>query len=367
MPDLTGVPALDLAIGLSFIYLLLSLLASTVQEVISGLFALRATTLEQGLRNMLEPSRRDAKSEAGSGASQQEKQAEADAESSKKTLVDELYAHPLINALYKESWWPLPRRGRSNLWKDGRLPSYISPRSFALTLVDTLAPNALAPNHKEEPLKSHDALAAVRMGIDKTSLPIPEGTKRALFALIDNARGDIDAFRQGLEAWFDDAMARVSGWYKRKAQLILCGIALVVTVALNANTLTMAERLWKDPAVRTAVVQQASGSAVSGEAQGATPEDLKKAADNVDGVAKLGVPVGWSGSSTDPRHVDFIHPWYNWVAIVGGWFLTLAAVSLGAPFWFDTLSRLSRLRNSGKPETPLPASGRGQPNERVVT
>ena len=49
-----------------------------------------------------------------------------------------------------------------------------------------------------------------------------------------------------------------------------------------------------------------------------------------------------------------------------GWTLTIIAVSLGAPFWFDTLSRLSRLRSSGKPETPLPAPGRGQPSERVA-
>ena len=54
---------------------------------------------------------------------------------------------------------------------------------------------------------------------------------------------DIDAFRQGLELWFDDSMARVSGWYKRQAQLILCGIAVVVVAAVNANTLTIGERL----------------------------------------------------------------------------------------------------------------------------
>jgi hypothetical protein len=47
--------------------------------------------------------------------------------------------------------------------------------------------------------------------------------------------------------------------------------------------------------------------------------------------------------------------------------VTILAISLGAPSWFDTLSRLSRLRGTGKPETPLPASGRGLPNERVVT
>jgi hypothetical protein len=57
----------------------------------------------------------------------------------------------------------------------------------------------------------------------------------------------------------------------------------------------------------------------------------------------------------------------DWFRNLGGWFLTFVAISLGAPFWFDTLSRLSRLRNTGKPETPLPASGRGLPNERIFT
>ena len=162
-------------------------------------------------------------------------------------------------------------------------------------------------------------------------------------------------------------MARVSGWYKRKAQLILCLIALVVTVALNANTLTMGERLWKDPAVRAAVVQQATSSDVTGQTPGSTPKErLDNAADNVDSVAKLGVPLGWSKNHEDPRHVS-LTDLKSWVRVLGGWLLTFVAVSLGAPFWFDTLSRLSRLRNSGKPETPLPASGRGLPNERIVT
>ena len=52
---------------------------------------------------------------------------------------------------------------------------------------------------------------------------------------------------------------------------------------------------------------------------------------------------------------------------VGGWLLTLLAISLGAPFWFDALSRFSRLRSSGKPETPLPAAGSGKSNERIIT
>jgi hypothetical protein len=357
VPDLTGLPALDLAIGLAFIYLLLSLLASAVQEVIAGWLAMRAATLEKGLRNMLETD-----SGLPPGAASLPPGPDAPAQN----LVDNLYAHPLIRSMYKQSWWPLHRRGRGEgtAWANGRLPSYIAPRSFALALFDTLAPNASSPDEDGKVPESHDVIATVRGEL--VTMNIPAGVKHRLVTILDDARGDIDSFRQGLEAWFDDSMARVSGWYKRKTQLILLVLAVIVTVGVNANTLTIGERLWKDEHVRAAVVQRATSSDVTGKTAGATAKErLDNAANDVDSVAKLGVPIGWSGNGDDPRHVNFDDG--KWIRVLGGWFLTFAAISLGAPFWFDTLSRLSRLRSSGKPETPLPASGRGQPAERVVT
>jgi len=134
-----------------------------------------------------------------------------------------------------------------------------------------------------------------------------------------------------------------------------------VAIAINANTLTMGERLWKDPAVRGAVVGQATSVSDAPRSAG----DLNSAANAVDGVVKLGVPMGWPRDANDPRHVSFTSVRDGAYAVLG-WTLTIIAIALGAPFWFDTLSRLSRLRSSGKPETPLPATGRGQPNERVA-
>ena len=206
-------------------------------------------------------------------------------------------------------------------------------------------------------------LAAIRSAVFEMN--IPAGVKHRLIVLVDEARGDLDAFREGLEAWFDDTMARVSGWYKRQTQLILAGLAVVITITLNANSLTIGDRLWRDPSVRATVVQQASS--VTGQTEGKTPEErLRNAANNVDSVATLGVPIGWSANTDDPRHVSF-NDAGSVIAVLVGWLLTIAAVSLGAPFWFDFLSRVSRLRGTGKPETPLPASGRGQANERIVT
>lgn len=52
-----------------------------------------------------------------------------------------------------------------------------------------------------------------------------------------------------------------------------------------------------------------------------------------------------------------------------GFLLTAIAISLGAPFWFDLLSKIINLRNSGsKPDDqPSPASGSGSNNTPVAT
>jgi hypothetical protein len=158
-------------------------------------------------------------------------------------------------------------------------------------------------------------------------------------------------------------MARVSGWYKRKTQIILIVIGVVLVPAINANTIAMAERMWKDDAVRSAVASQAQAQASAQSAAGDSPrkvtQKLDDAANDVDKVVKVGIPMGWHGAVV-PHGAGGI------ATAICGWLLTILAISLGAPFWFDTLSRFSRLRASGKPETPLPAAGSHKANERIL-
>ena len=49
-----------------------------------------------------------------------------------------------------------------------------------------------------------------------------------------------------------------------------------------------------------------------------------------------GSPIGYPGS----------FPGITFQMVVG-WLLTIAAISLGAPYWFDLLSKISHLRASG--------------------
>ncbi len=363
MPDLTGLPALDLAIGLSFILLLLSLLASAVQELIASLLALRAKTLLRSLGSMLDGDDGPSKPTADAVPA-----TTPDTMPASEPLSQRLYQHGLIRSLYKTGHGgPL----KAVATGDHRLPSYIAPRAFALALLDTIAPDAaLRDDGTRRP--QHDVIAYVTGRLDDASLNLPARTRQALLALLKDARGDIDAFRQGVEVWFDESMARVSGWYKRQTQLILLAIAVAVTLLMNANALTMGERLWKDAALRAAVVQEAgkvtSPVGRTSETPSEAAERVEAALDRVDVLEKLGVPLGWTSDPDDPRFVYGTNdPWRFVHHDLVGWLFTIIAISLGAPFWFDTLSRLSRLRGTGKPEPPMPASALGKANERVTT
>jgi hypothetical protein len=53
MPDVSGLAAIDAAIGLVFLYFLLSTALSTINEGIANVLGWRAKTLEDAVRNML--------------------------------------------------------------------------------------------------------------------------------------------------------------------------------------------------------------------------------------------------------------------------------------------------------------------------
>lgn len=319
VPNLTGNTALDVAIGLAFVYLLFSILCSAVQEAIAGIFDMRAATLEKALANLLE----DNGAAQQGGAPTAAPAPPGPTGGADGALTNQVLGHGLIRTLYRSSRL-LRRRKR-------RGPSYIPSSTFALALLNTIAPSAAAD----------DPLATVRTAIEKQSLPA--GTKSALLSLAHEAGADRDRFRALVEQWFDGTMERASGWYKRKTQIVICVLSLLVAIGLNVNTVSIADRLAHDDSVRAAVVQAASSTT-------ATPgNDPAKAASNISKLQELGLPLGWNKAKDDPARPDLGR---HFTRTVLGWLLTFLALSLGAPFWFDALGKLAGLRNSGtKPQT----------------
>jgi len=93
---------------------------------------------------------------------------------------------------------------------------------------------------------------------------LPAGRLReSLRTLLNHAGHDLRAFETSLEAWFNDAMDRVSGWYKRFAQkwMIIIGFGLAAT--FNVNTLKIVEVLSTSPNLAKAVASQAESYAHS--------------------------------------------------------------------------------------------------------
>jgi len=241
-----------------------------------------------------------------------------------------------------------PSRFLSRVFTDKR-PSYIPPRVFALSVLDTVAPLELKPASAPADAGQHDLATRARRAA--TELGDANPTVAGLLQdALNEARGDADKLRESLERSFDEAMDRVSGWYKRRVQLILFAIALVLVPAINGDSFVLAQRLWKDQELRTAVVAQASATIKDSEAKCAKPENpgaakptpAETAAACLDEVTQLALPLGWSGA-TSPSG------WEEFIAKIGGLLVTTFAVMLGAPFWFDLLGRVANLRGAGKP------------------
>jgi hypothetical protein len=135
-------------------------------------------------------------------------------------------------------------------------------------------------------------------------------------------------------------MDRASGWYKRYVQWWLLVLALAFSIGLNVNAFTVAERLWKDDALRASVVQQAQKAV--GDTQAQTPQSAtpKAVAKQIDDIEELKLPIGWTDPNTGGEF---------W-ARLAGWLVTAAAITLGAPFWFDVLGKLARVRSTGNRE-----------------
>jgi hypothetical protein len=386
MPNLTGFAALDVAIGLAFLFFLLSTVCSAINEGIASAAGWRAKNLEDAIVRLLHGTkaqrpavggflggavktaklalqavplmiRGDKKPTAGPGCTPPKV---LKADELPAHLAAELFAHWRVTALVRDPDSPRIRNSR---------PSYLPARAFSRALTEVIAGLPIEQPHqgpgrpesvtlKGEPTvwekTDTELLAAVKEKLNS----LPAGPTRDFLERAAGIAGtDIEHFRTQLETAFNDTMERASGWYKRHVQFVLALIAVGVTVGLNVDSVRVADRLWKNPEVRAAVVAKANAPATGSK-------DEQTVADTVSQVKQLSIPIGW-GAGNAPSG-DASHVVWGIVRRIPGWIFTIIALSLGAPFWFDLLSRLSRLRGSGVPEQPRALSDSATPGHRAA-
>jgi hypothetical protein len=211
----------------------------------------------------------------------------------------------------------------------------LSPRNFSATLTDIITGAE----------KSKVAFTDIVDGVNA----LPDGeVKRSLQALLRRSEENLDTARVAIEGWFNDAMDRVSGWYKRRTQLWTIIIAAALTLAANADTVQIARKLWTDPVLRSAVVEEAKARAqkprptvsveYENEDDPTNPTITRNEGNQVSDKERdlLGQLVGWRDKDNFNRLTPL------------GWLLTILAISMGAPFWFDMLNKIMNVRFAGK-------------------
>ncbi len=356
---------IETAIGLFFLYLLIALISSAVNEALAGLLSRRAKTLREGIKHILD-------------------------DPVLVGLADRLYREHSIRGAAED-----PAQGSGPL-SAKHAPSYIAAADFTRALLDIL-PIADGSSGAQTPAETYvmirdelaspkyeqSALARMLVSIFKDAGLNPEQVR----SLAQNARqlacvrqdlGDVIArhaqsgaapelfqpvlrqlaqvdnlatqsenqlaaaaqrVQHDIERYFDDAMERVSGSYKRRTQVILVVIAAVVTLVLNADTFAVGRALSGDAHLRGQIAD-AAAVAVAGQSGQAGAAEGAQQANPVASLDLFGDVLTWRALPADPPAT---------ANKIIGLLITIIAASLGAPFWFDVLDKAVNMRLTGKP------------------
>jgi hypothetical protein len=301
----------EVLIGLVMVYLIFSTIASALVEVVEMLFQNRGKFLEQGIEEILV------------------------AVTGKRDTDDmkTFYESPFISSLFRDSY----KAGAASL------PSYIPAERFA------------------------DAV--LQLARDQ------QGTFAQFVTRMEQAIGtdvatNVDQVKAQCMRYFNESMERVSGWYQRYARWWLLALGFCIAAAGNVDTLQIMHTLSQDDSLREQVVEDATlqaRTAAANDTAGTADGRRAKIEEQLQLVASLGLPIGWSasemcrvfghacpeagtdGDGDDTPPTNFLVGVPFWSKVFGV-LLTTFALSFGAPFWFDLLNQLVNVRSSLKPK-----------------
>jgi hypothetical protein len=393
---------LDVVIGLVFIYLLYSLLATIIQEIIATYIGLRARTLKKGIARMLDDEKvNDLDDEKVNNLDDEKVNNKVNSKDNDQ-LSKAFYAHPLIKYLGEN--------------KTHSKPAYLTAQNFSKVMIDLLRGDNVQPGQDY----NLDIKRALKNGktLWGSGTKISKDTLTFLASIWTDSQGDVVKFQGHLEKWFDDTMERASGWYKRKIQMILLVIGFLIAWFFCADTFVIIKNLSNDKGARDQIVSMANAYVQNNKIAIDTLKiknaaELKDYRDRLDSllaiknqlntdISKANFILGIGGWLPDRVKVNTnikskkrtYYPqidakslscedkkiangiiWFScgekWCYFFRllyyhffGFLITALAISLGAPFWFDLLNKLMKLRSSQKESTN--SSGTSNSNNTVT-
>jgi len=401
--------ALDVFIGLVFVFLLYSLLATIILEIIGQWFSLRASMLQKAIRRMLEDD-----SAAGAKAnytfkaflitwmenvSRFFKPIRKD-----ETFLNAFYQHPTIKFL-----------GESRLKSK---PGYLQASNFSQTIIQLLR----GDSYDGISVNESDLISKTLQNGGIHNVQINPETLKHLRLLFADSRQDSSLFKRKLEVWFEETMERCSGWFKKQNQTILLLIGLGIASSFNVDTIAISRILINDRNARENLVQFAASkmdgysglidtlsiikitSTTLNDSNANTTVDttkfivkkdeflmntyqglysdaeathgilgLRGLANKADSLecekylSNLKLAMDTTSNQTKKATLTELYnqllescykktekksPYESSFPIAFlGWVLTALAISLGAPFWFDLLNKFMKIRNAGTKPT----------------
>lgn len=304
-----GSAVLDTAVGMIFIFFIVSTICSNIYSLISRTINTRGKLLSQSLI---------------------------------KLLGQEVYAQVMRHPLIRENHVRLKRRLTSILKTEldyETLPDYLDPDLFARALAEILAEAGTLSD-------------ATKMLPGEWGTPIEYWMER----LKGGKYNDLVHLKTDIERWFGDKMGTLTTLFKQQTQWFIFVIALVVTLGFNLNTIAIGQKLWKAPTVRDAVVASAATQLETQKAtmpeEGATASERNAVQIFEQELKPLGIPVGWTKQELAkfglPKELamadDPTRPVPQLLDLLIGWAIMVGAAMFGAPFWFDLLRKIVSLR-----------------------
>lgn len=350
---------LEVAISLALIYFLVSIVCTSLTEMIARWLALKARTLKDGILKLIDDPQ----------------------------LLLVILHHPLFKGLSPSGddkmhewhnwhiggWYPF----KKNHYGPSEIPSSTFSQIINDTLTDATGSSADLKQVSEDAIRnlgkllnSGDAPITLKYDvpyIDKTTkkltllkkgtpIPLSENNRLILSSFLLEAKTKaancseaIKEFRKSVETWFDDSQKRVTGWYRRKTQLIVLVVALAICFAVNLDTLSIATALYNNPDLRQVVVTMAEETANKTATQAADLTYYQAQQK----LASLNLPIGWvdvpiTSKEINPKEVPTTKVPLGWPLKIVGILATAIAASLGSGFWYDIMKKLVGLKSGGK-------------------
>jgi hypothetical protein len=371
-----GSTILDVAIGLIFSFLAVSLFTSATVEAINSLLQLRAVNLKSGIMALVNDPEFTglAKqlyehaliSPLGPGVPQAPAVAAPPQAPAAPEAPAPGAAPVAVRPATDNSTYISRVKDVAMFWRPAAppyvnirtLPSYIDKQQFARALLDvTGLSEARAADVRAAQPGAQPGTTSLDAAINDIGNPQIQGFVKGV---AERTQGDIQAIENEVAAWFDNAMDRVSGEFKRWTQGATFAIALVAAAFFDIDSIRIGETLWEHPAIADQLlIAEQPHLPQSGTVPQSAPaqsQDFrvaeKQAFENIQALLDAGLPIGWpSGHLFDVSDGQSV-PTYIWTSqtfgqSLVGWLITAFATLFGAPFWFDALQSIIRLKGAG--------------------